>query len=133
MFSESESRIKKYKYLNFEYNLMISLVCCVFHLYLIVFFIFFLVQGSHRDSTKQNKDLSLLTQQQPNSAPSNNLNNPSATKNSPVTTTAADSDVNKSGPYFDVAASKNVRINFKFYRKSYSPQILILIQNTHFR
>lgn len=62
------------------------------------------VQGSHRDSTKQNKDLAMLTQQH---SSSNNLNNPSsssANKNA-----AADADVNRSGPYFDVAASKNVR------------------------
>jgi hypothetical protein len=91
----------------------------------------FLVQGSQRDSAKQNKDLSQLTQQQ-HIAPSNNLNNPSATKNSAVTTTT-DSDVNKSGPYFDVAASKNVRIKFTFkhfseeYKELYLflPKILI--------
>jgi hypothetical protein len=76
-------------------------------MYFIVLYLFHsTVQGSHRDSTKQNKDLAVLTQQQ-HTAPSNNLNNPSATKNSAVTT--ADSDVNKNGPYFDVAASKNVR------------------------
>lgn len=46
----------------------------------------------------------MLTQQH---SSSNNLNNPSsssANKNA-----AADADVNRSGPYFDVAASKNVR------------------------
>lgn len=64
------------------------------------------MQGSHRDSTKQNKDLAGL-----NTETSSNLNNPSAgaAKNTAVTT-ADSSDVNKSGPYFDVAASKNVRI-----------------------
>lgn len=71
----------------------------------------FTVQGSHRDSTKQNKDLAMLTQH----SSSNNLNNPSslsANKNA-----ASATDVDRSGPYFDVAASKNVRntIIMKFY------------------
>lgn len=45
---------------------------------------------------------------------SNNLNNPSslsAGKNVAAAGAAADADVNRSGPYFDVAASKNVRIS----------------------
>ncbi|XP_070504638.1 uncharacterized protein [Chironomus tepperi] len=62
------------------------------------------VQGSHRDSNKQSKDLST----------SSNLNNPNAVvgsnKNIAVASTAttSDSDANRNGPYFDVAASKNV-------------------------
>lgn len=49
----------------------------------------------------------MLTQQHPSS---NNLNNPSslsAGKNAAAA--ATDTDANRSGPYFDVAASKNVR------------------------
>lgn len=76
-----------------------------------IYFIFFsfslfsvvAVQGSHRDSNKPSKDLSA----------SSNLNNPNAVvgsnKNVAVASTATtDSDANRSGPYFDVAASKNV-------------------------
>ena len=73
----------------------------------------FTVQGSHRDSTKQNKDLAMLTQH----SSSNNLNNPSSlTANKNVASTT-DADVNRSGPYFDVAASKNVcnTILMKFF------------------
>jgi hypothetical protein len=58
----------------------------------------------------------MLTQQH---STSNNLNNPSslsASKNVASVTAAAnavsDADVNRSGPYFDVAASKNVRKSF---------------------
>ena len=67
----------------------------------------FAVQGSHRDSNKQSKDLST----------SSNLNNPNAVvgsnKNIAVASTATttDSDANRNGPYFDVAASKNVSID----------------------
>lgn len=68
-------------------------------------FCLFTVQGSHRDSSKQNKDLAMLTQH----SSSNNLNNPSslsASKNA----AAVEAEVNRNGPYFDVAASKNVCI-----------------------
>lgn len=45
---------------------------------------------------------------------SNNLNNPSSLSGSKSVVAAAaaasDPDVNRNGPYFDVAASKNVRI-----------------------
>lgn len=73
----------------------------------------FTVQGSHRDSTKQNKDLATLTQ--PHSS-SNNLNNPSGLSSSKnAAAVATDADVNRNGPYFDVAASKNVRISIHFH------------------
>jgi hypothetical protein len=69
----------------------------------------FTVQGSHREGNKQNKELSALTHQT-----NSNLNNPNSLSGSksvaPATTTTTDSDVNHSGPYFDVAASKNVCI-----------------------
>ncbi|CRL05464.1 CLUMA_CG018217, isoform A [Clunio marinus] len=61
------------------------------------------VQGSHRDLSRQNKDLAMLTQYS-----SNNLNNPSSLSGSKSYGSASDVDVNRSGPYFDVAASKNV-------------------------
>lgn len=59
------------------------------------------VQGSHRDSTKQNKDLSML-------ANGNSLNNPSSS--SANKNVATESDTSKSGPYFDTQSSKNVCI-----------------------
>lgn len=67
----------------------------------------FTVQGSHRESSKQNKDLSALAH--PTSSYLNNPNGLSGSKSVAATTTT-DSDVNHNGPYFDVAASKNVRI-----------------------
>ena len=95
------------------------------------FLIFSLVQGSHRDSTKQNKDLATLTQQHPSS---NNLNNPSslsANKNP----TPTDADVNRSGPYFDVAASKNVRFSLLLFLGYIADSginiILLFIQMKH--
>lgn len=67
------------------------------------------VQGSHREGSKQqNKDLSAV----PHSM-SSNLNNPNSLSGGKnvATATTADSDANhNSGPYFDVAASKNVCI-----------------------
>ena len=72
----------------------------------------FTVQGSHRESSKQNKDLSTLAQ-----PTSSNLNNPNVLaggKSVAADTTTADSDANRNGPYFDVAASKNVRITCSF-------------------
>lgn len=63
------------------------------------------VQGSHRDSSKQNKDLAMLTQH----SSSNNLNNPSSLSGS-KNVAAVEAEVNRNGPYFDVAASKNVCI-----------------------
>lgn len=67
------------------------------------------VQGSHREGSKQqNKDLSAL----PHST-SSNLNNPNSLSGGKnvATATTTDSDANhNSGPYFDVAASKNVCI-----------------------
>lgn len=63
------------------------------------------MQGSHRDSIKQNKDLATLAH--PASSNSHSHNNAVASK----FVSYADADSSKSGPYFDVAASKNVRIN----------------------
>jgi hypothetical protein len=66
----------------------------------------FAVQGSHRDSSKQNKDLAMLTQH----SNSNYLNIPSSLSGS-KNVAVVEAEVNRNGPYFDVAASKNVRIN----------------------
>jgi hypothetical protein len=43
---------------------------------------------------------------------SNNLNNPSSlsAKNTAAAVAATEAEVNRNGPYFDVPASKNVRI-----------------------
>jgi hypothetical protein len=65
------------------------------------------VQGSHRDSSKQNKDLAMLSQH----SNSNNLNSPSSLSGS-KNVAVVEAEVNRNGPYFDVAASKNVCINF---------------------
>lgn len=48
---------------------------------------------------------------------SNNLNNPSSSSANKNAASATDADVNRSGPYFDVAASKNVRnaVIMKFF------------------
>ncbi|KAG5672143.1 hypothetical protein PVAND_002297 [Polypedilum vanderplanki] len=75
--------------------------------------LFVAVQGSHRDSSKQSKDLSALsaTSSNLNNNPNSVVANSGSIKNVATTaagTTASDSDVNRSGPYFDVAASKNV-------------------------
>lgn len=48
----------------------------------------------------------MLTQQH---SSSNILNNPSSLSAGKASTAATDTDANRSGPYFDVAASKNVR------------------------
>lgn len=77
----------------------------------------FAVQGSHRDSTKQNKDLAMLTQH----STSNNLNNPSSSSVNKNAASASDADVNRSGPYFDVAASKNVRIQISRHNHNEIP------------
>ena len=93
------------------------------------------MQGSHRDSIKQNKDLATLAQ--PASSSSNSHNNVVASK----FVSTADADSSKSGPYFDVAASKNVRINnnktpifisFSFYNhfSLLFPQITALLGKT---
>lgn len=72
---------------------------------MLIRFIAFAVQGSHRDSAKQNKDLATLTQQH---SSSNTLNSPGSLSASKASAASTDADVNRSGPYFDVAASKNV-------------------------
>lgn len=86
--------------LGFYFNEMFF--CCFVSFNLICFLFHFTVQGSHRDSIKQNKDLATLAQ--PASSSSNSHNNAVASK----FVSNADADSSKSGPYFDVAASKNV-------------------------
>lgn len=70
------------------------------------------VQGSHRESSKQNKDLSELAQ--PTSSNLNNPNGLAGGKSVVADSTTTDSDANRNGPYFDVAASKNVCITCPF-------------------
>lgn len=74
---------------------------------LIDFCYFFSVQGSHRDSNKQNKDT-------PTNSNLNNANTVvSNSKNIAIqsTTTTNDPESSRNGPYFDVSASKNVSMN----------------------
>lgn len=82
------------------------------------------MQGSHRDSIKQNKDLATLAQ--PASSSSNSHNNVVASK----FVSTADADSSKSGPYFDVAASKNVRIHENSHLSTYyfnNPFVFVIL------